>query len=141
MLPSPPVNTSSQPANTVPATTQQAEGNTETSLTTMAPLSAYYTSVCLQKTAISTVSSDTTTAEGNILFDEVAQRYFVRYQLANALHPQPTHRETISVSSFGAQISSPTSLEVDVLFMHTLNGSRIPISALIVPKLVGPIRN
>ena len=70
-VPSTPVNTSSQPVNTVPAPTQQTV--IETSLTTMAPLSAYYTSVCLLKTAIATVSIGVATAEGNILFDEGAQ--------------------------------------------------------------------
>ena len=107
----------------------------------MTPLSAYYTSVCLLKTAIAAVSSETTTDEGNILFDEGAQRSFVTQQLANRPHLQPTHHENISVSSFGAQVSSPRSLEVVTLFVHTLRGSRIPISALVVPKLAAPIRN
>ena len=137
-VPSTPVSTS-QPANTVSAPTQQA--STEASLTTMTPLSAYYTSVCLLKTAIAAVSSETTTDEGNILFDEGAQRSFVTQQLANRLHLQPTHHENISVSSFGAQVSSPRSLEVVTLFVHTLSGSRIPISAVVVPKLAAPIRN
>jgi len=104
----------------------------------MAPLSAYYTSVCLLKTAIAAVSSDTATAEENVLFDEGTQQSFVTRQLANALHLQPTHQETISVSSFGAQVSSPTRA---TLFVHTLSGSHISISALIAPKLVAPIRN
>jgi len=105
----------------------------------MAPLSAYYTSVCLLKTAIAAVSFDTTTAEGIILFDKRAQRSFVTKQLANALHPQPTHQETILVSSFGHKYHHP--LEVAMLFVHTLSGSRIPISALIVHKLAAPIHN
>ena len=46
------------------------QASTEASLTTITPLSAYYTSICLLKTTIAAVSSDTTTAEGNILFDE-----------------------------------------------------------------------
>ena len=52
----------------------------------MTPLSAHYTGVCLLKTAIAAVSSDTVTAEGNILFDDGAQRSFVTQQLANHLH-------------------------------------------------------
>ena len=52
---------------------------------------------------------------------------------------QPT--ETVSVSSFGAQVSTPNNLEVATLFIHTLSGSRIQISVLSVPKLVAPIRN
>jgi len=58
----------------------------------------------LLKTAIVAVSSDTAIAEGKILFDEGAQRYFVSQQLVNKLNLLPTHRETISVSSFGAQV-------------------------------------
>ena len=134
-----PVNTATQPTNTAPANTQQA--STEASLTTMTPLSAHYTSVCLLKTAIAVVSSDTVRAEGNILFDEGSQRSFVTQQLANHLQLQPTHHETVSVSSFGAQVTSPNSLDVATLFVHTLKGSRIPISVLIVPKLAAPIRN
>ena len=136
---SPPINNPPQPVNTVQASTQQP--SPETLLTTMTPLSAHYTSVCLLKTAIATVSSDTVTAAGNILFDEGAQRSFVTQQLANHLHLQPTHRETVSVSSFGAQVSSPNSLEVTTLFVRTLSGNHIPISVLIVPKLAAPIRN
>jgi len=54
--------------------TQQASA--ETSLTTMTPLSAYYTNVCLLKTAIAVVSSGSATDEQNILFDEGAQQSF-----------------------------------------------------------------
>ena len=39
------------------------------------------------------------------------------------------------------QVSSPRSLEVVTLFVHTLSGSCIPISALVVPKFVTPIHN
>ena len=104
----------------------------------MAPLSAHYTSVCLLKTANAVVSSDTVRAEGNILFYEGS---FVTQQLANHLQLQPTHHETVSVSSFRAQVTSPNSLDVATLFIYTLRGSRIPISVLIVPKLAAPIRN
>jgi len=134
------VNTPLQPATTVPAPTQQAS-TTETSMTAMTPLPAYYTSVCLLKTAIAVVSSGSVAAEGNILFDEGAQRSFVTQQFVSHLHLQPTHCETVSVSSFGAQVSTVNSLEVATLFVYTLNGSRIPISVLIVPKLAAPIKN
>ena len=105
------------------------------------PLPATYTSICLLKTAIAQVSSATTTAEGNILFDEGAQQSFITQKLADELHLQPTHQGTISVSSFGAQVSSSRNIEVASVSVHTLNGKRIPISVLIVPKLAAPIRN
>jgi len=93
------------------------------------------------KTAIATVSSDIVTAKGNILFDEGAQQSLITQQLANALKLQPTHHETLSVSSFGAQVTSARNLEVATLFIHTLSGSRIPIQALTVPKLAALICN
>ena len=107
----------------------QAPATDNAAFTTMtpAPLSALYTSVCLLKTAIAEVSSATTTTEGNILFDEGAQCSFIAQALADELCLHPTHRETISVSSFGGQVSSSRSLEVATLFVHTLNSARIPI--------------
>ena len=106
-----------------------------------APPTAHYTSVCLFKTAIAEVSSYTTIAEGHILFDEGAQRSFITQELADELHLQPTSHETISVSSFGAQVSPSNTFAVATMFVHALNGTRIQISVLIVPKLAAPIRN
>ena len=101
------------------------------------PLSAFHTSVCLLKTAIADVSSYTTIAEGHILFDEGAQRSFITQQL----NLQPHSHETILVSSFGAQVSPSKTLAVATLFVHALDGTRMQISVLIVPKLAAPIRN
>ena len=113
------------------------------SFTTMtpAPLSTFYTSVCLLKTAIADVSANSTTVEGHILFDEGAQRSFITQQLADTLQLQPIRHELITVSSFGEQISTPTRFAVTTISIHTLNGSQIPISVLIVPKLAAPVRN
>ena len=104
------------------------------------PISAFHASVCLLKTAITEVSSYTI-AEGHILFDEGAQRSFIMQQLADELHLQPTSHETISVSLFGAQVSPSRSLAVAAMFVHALDGTRLQISVLIVPKLAAPIRN
>ena len=113
------------------------------SFTTMtpAPLSAFYTSVCLLKTAIVDVSANSTTVDGNILFNEGAQRSFITQQLADTLQLQPIRHELIIVSSFGEHISMPTRFAVTTISIHTLNGSQIPISVLIVPKLAAPVRN
>ena len=134
----PPQATPQPPPVNQPATTEQTSG-----LTTLAstPPTALYTSVCLLKTAIAEVSSYTTTTEGHILFDEGAQRSFITQQLADELHLQPTSHETISVSSFGAQVSPSRTLAVASMFVHALNGTCIQISVLIVPKLAAPIRN
>ena len=75
------------------------------------------------------------------MFDEGAQRSFITQQLADELHLQPTSHEAISVSSFGAQVSPSRTFAVATMFVHDLNGTRIQISVLIVPKLAAPIRN
>ena len=114
-----------------------------TATMTPAPLSAFYTSVCLLKTAIADVSANSTTIEGHILFNEGAQRSFIIQQLADTLQLQPIRHELITVSSFGEQISTPTRFAVTTISIHTLNGShdQIPISVLIVPKLTAPVQN
>ena len=68
-----------------------------------------------------------------------AQRSFVTQQLADRLHLQPTHHETVSVFSFKAQVPTPNHLGVATMLIHTLSGSRIQISVFIVPKLAVPI--
>ena len=105
------------------------------------PLSALYTSVCLLKTAIADISGDSATTEGHILFDEGAQRSFITQELANMLQLSPIRHELITVSSFGAQVATPTRFAVASISVHTLNGGQIPISVLIVPKLTAPVRN
>jgi len=95
--------------------------------------------MCLLKSAIANVSSDSTTTECHILFDEGAQRSFITQSLADEL--QPTGYENISVSSFGAQVSAVKSLAVAPIFIHTLNGTKILVTVLIVPKLAAPVCN
>ena len=126
-----------------PTQTAEAKTTTEQSPTTVttALLSAFHTSVCLLKTAIANVSSGTTTVEGHILFDEGAQRSFITQDLADALQLQSTGHENISISSFGAQVSTIQSLAVAPIFVHTLNGTKILVTVLIVPKLAAPVRN
>ena len=79
--------------------------------------------------------------EGNILFDEGAQRSFITQNLADQLKLQSTSHENISVSSFGAQVSTVKRLAVTSIFIHTLNDIKISVSVLLVPELAAPIRN
>ena len=126
------------------ATTQQTDTTVPTSsftTVTAPPPSALYTSVCLLKTAIADISAESTTVEGHIHFDEGAQRSFITQELADTLQLQPTRHELITVSSFGAQVSTPKKFAVATICIHTLNGGRIPVSVLVVPKLAAPIRN
>ena len=126
------------------ATTQQTDTTVPTSsftTVTAPPPSALYTSVCLLKTAIADISAESTTVEGHILLDEGAQRSFITQELVDTLQLQPTRHELITVSSFGAQVSTPKKFAVATICIHTLNGGRIPVSVLVVPKLAAPIRN
>jgi len=115
-------------------TSKPTSNNRSLGLTTLASTSstALYTSVRLFKTAITEVSSYTTTAEVHILFNEGAQHSFITQQLADKLHLLPTSHKTISVSSFGAQISPSRTLAVATILVHPLNGTRIQILVLIV---------
>jgi len=103
---------------------QMSNGTTTDTFTivTSPSLSALHTSICLLKTAIADISVSPTTAEGHILFDESAQRSFITQDLADTLQLQPNQHELISVSSFGAQISTPKRFTVATIRIHTMNG-------------------
>jgi len=62
--------------------------------------------------------------------DKGAQWSLITQQFANNLQLQPSGVETISVSSFGAQVSRRRSLEMVTIFVHTLNSTRIQILVL-----------
>jgi len=94
-------------------------------------------SACLLKTAIATASAGSISAEGNILFDEGAQRSFITQNLADRLCLKATHTERISLYSFGHPVSAARSLQL----VHTLDHTVIPISVLIVPQLAAPLQN
>ena len=130
--------TTSQPTQTADSATTTEQSPTAANA---ASLNATHTSVCLLKTAIANVSSGRITVEGHILFDEGAQRSFITQDLADELQLQPTGHENISVSSFGAQVSAVESLAVAPIFVHALNGTKILVTVLIVPKLAAPVRN
>lgn len=68
-------------------------------------------------------------------------RSFITQDLADELQLQPTRYENISISSFGAQVSTVKTLAVAPIFVHTLNGTKILVTVLIVPKLAAPVRN
>ena len=57
------------------------------------------------------------------------------------LQLSPIRHELITVSSFRAQVATPTKFAVASISIHTLNGGQIPIPVLIVPKLTAPVRN
>ena len=96
--------------------------------------------VCL-KTAIATISSSDISLEGNILFDEGAQRSFISQEMATKLNLQPNSKESISLASFGSNSAAHRNLPIDVIQVHTATGDKISISVLIVPKIAPPLQN
>ncbi|XP_065883120.1 uncharacterized protein [Dysidea avara] len=144
----PPTPTNLQPPHnnsgvqpTLPPTTSNEQVSSYTMVTrsTSPPVSVH--SVCLLKTAIATVSVGSISTEGNILFDEGAQRSFIFQELADRLSLHPTHSEQISLSSFGNLASSARFLQVATILVHTQDRSVIPISVLVVPQLAAPLQN
>ena len=98
-------------------------------------------SACLLKTAIATISSSDISLEGNILFDEGAQRSFISQEMATKLNLQPHSKESISLASFGSNSAAHRNLPIGVIQVHTATGDKISISVLIVPKIAPPLQN
>ena len=104
--------------------------------------SAMQASSCLLKTAIAMVGSSAgISLEGNILFDEGAQRSFISQDMAAKLNLQPTNKESISLASFGSTAATHTNLPTGVVQIQTVTGDKIPVSVLIAPKIAPPLQN
>ena len=89
----------------------------------------------LLKTAIAPVSSQTTCVEGNILFDEGAQRSFVTEKMAEILKLNRTGSETLQISGFGENAKRVRHLDTAVVRIQTENEE-----ILIVPEIAAPIQ-
>ena len=61
-------------------------------------------SICLLKTAVARVISETGSDTVNILFDEGA---LISKRLANTLQLTPSRQESVSLAAFGADTSTP----------------------------------
>ena len=134
-----------QPRPEIPSPATNVTGNTSgtvvhTTMTPIAPLTNPTHTETLLKTAIATVGNQTTYCEANILFDEGAQRSFITKDLATRLQLQPTEREFISVSGFGAQTSAARSLESTVINLKTNTNDEIPLRVLIVERIATPLQ-
>lgn len=93
------------------------------------------------KTAVATLTSDTTEVEANVLFDEGSQRSFITEDLARALSLTPHHKEDVHLSSFGSRQPLNKTMEVAHINIKTIMGATVPISVLIVPTIATPLRN
>ena len=89
--------------------------------------------VCLLKTAITTVRNGTNSIKANVLFDEGSQRSFIAEELANTLAVQSYRKEDITVSSFEAQCQLNRQVNVAVVNLITMTGQSIPLTVLVVP--------
>ena len=98
-------------------------------------------SSCLLKTPVAKVSIPNVTMEGNIIFDEGAQRSFITQELAAKLNLQPHGKDNISLASFGSKSSTQRHLNMGVKEIHTLPEEKILMSMLIVPRIAPPIQN
>ena len=81
------------------------------------------TSICLLKTVIAPVHSETVLSTANILFNEGAQRSFISEQLAKALQIVPTATEQVALSSFGTISRSYQQLGVTTIMIETRLGT------------------
>ena len=97
--------------------------------------------VCLLKTAVATISSTHSETETNILFDEGSQRSFLTRDLSDTLSLQPTRKEDICISSFGAKPLLNQKMEVASINLKTKSGKLIPLSVLVVPDIAVPLKN
>ena len=96
--------------------------------------------VTLLKTAITTVGEQHTYGKANILFDDGAQRSFITKNLAAQLRLQPTKKEVINLSAFGAQPKPPQNLDSTIVYVKTNSNEEIPIRVLIVENIASPLQ-
>ena len=139
------VNPPEQPTNDAQQTPGQSSTTTNKNSTETTSLSMTLpspkNSVCLLKTAVATITNGEKRTRANLLFDEGSQRSFITQDLANTLALQPSHKEDITVSSFGAQCQLNRQLAVAVVNLLTLSGQIIPLTVLVVPHIATPIQN
>ena len=97
--------------------------------------------VCFLKTAVATVRTNNHSTPVNILLDEGAQCSFITESLADCLHLNSKRRECVVIAAFGAPEASNQTLPVATVHLETTEGTEIPISVLITPRIAQPLRN
>ena len=97
--------------------------------------------VCFLKTAVAKVRANNYSAQVNILLDEGAQRSFITQSLADSLHLSSQRKECVAIAAFGATEASKQTLPVASIHLETTDGSEIPISVLITPRIAQPLHN
>ena len=117
-------------SNTSQSNTGQSQSSTQltVSLPDNPPLSTVTPckTGCLLKTAVAMVWSGDHQCRAHILFDEGAQRSFITERVAKCLSVTPANSQMITISDL-ASVS-----------IRANDGSDIPISVLVVPKIAEP---
>ena len=93
------------------------------------------------KTAVAKVRVNSYSAQINVLLDEGAQRSFITQSLADSLHLSSQRRECVAIAAFGATEASKQTLPVATIHLETTDGTEIPISVLITPRIAQPLHN
>ena len=138
--PTPPVTPTPTPPKQPPSTQLNVTTSHQDDLSTTTILSTSNNTVTLLKTAIPTVGAQHTYGKANILFDEGVQRSFITKNLAAQLRLQPTEKEVINLSAFGAQPKPPQNLDSTIVTVTTNSNEEIPIRVLIVEKIASPLQ-
>ena len=123
--------------------TTSTETASTTNMTVSVPATADLppnNNTCLLKTAIAKVHAGSHYCKAQILFDEGAQRSFMTQQLAQDLNIRSCQRQRIVISAFGGE-AVPKELQVTSISLQTNNGTEVPLSVLIVPKIAAPLQN
>ncbi|XP_060598916.1 uncharacterized protein LOC132752597 [Ruditapes philippinarum] len=94
----------------------------------------------LLKTAVSMVTSKSTSISANILFDEGSQSSFISEHLAQKLQLEPTGSETLYMSGFGDTERRVRHLSRATVYLETAE-ENIPINVLIVPEISMPLKS
>ena len=126
-------------SQTVSSTQAASSTNLTVSVPTTADLPPTNNS-CLLKTAVANVRAGSHYCKAQILFDEGAQRSFMTKQLAQALNIRSCQRQRIYISAFGGE-AVPKELQMTSISLQTNDGTEVPISVLIVPKIAAPLQN
>ena len=87
------------------------------------------------------VGSEQFKSEANILFDEGAQRSFIRQDLVRQLQIKPTRKENVCLSAFGATTLAVRQLNVVTLTLMTDTNEQLTLEALVVPEIATPFQN
>ena len=81
-----------------------------------------------------------TTVIARVLLDSASQRTFMTDRLAKQLKLVPEHRESLSVSTFGAEKASNINTYVVQFRVKTKDGSHMPMFANVLNQITGNIK-